>query len=71
MVHLPSFHIANHRQQLIVEIEIDSASMSQYLELKKANPGEPLTLASHLAINLPELLKQKSTFSASIKTKDE
>ncbi|PVH72326.1 pyridoxal-dependent decarboxylase domain protein [Cadophora sp. DSE1049] len=70
MLHVPSFHIANHRQQLIVEIELDAKSKREYLLLKNASPGDQLTLVTQVPIQLPKLLKPNSHFKASIRSKD-
>ncbi len=70
MAHLPSFHIANHRQQLIAEISINANSMEEYLALKNASPDEQLTLVTQAPMQLPKLLQSNSFFKASIRSKD-
>jgi len=70
MLHVPSFHIANHRQQLIVEIDLDARSKREYFLLKNASPEEQLTLVTQMPIQLPKLLKPNSHFKASIRSTD-
>jgi hypothetical protein len=67
MIHIPTFNITNHRQQLIVEIEIDAKSKKEYLESKQANPNDPMTLVTS-PIQLPKLLSPGDKFKASITT---
>ncbi|KAL5315999.1 hypothetical protein ACEPPN_016873 [Leptodophora sp. 'Broadleaf-Isolate-01'] len=70
ILHVPSFHIANHRLQLIVEIDLDAKSKQEYLSLKNASPSEKLTLLTQAPIQLPKVLKPNSHFKASIRSKD-
>lgn len=70
ILHVASFHIANHRQQLIVEIELDAKSKAEYLSLKNASQGEKLMLVTQTPIQLPKLLKPSSHFKASLRSKD-
>lgn len=70
MLHLPSFHVANHRQQLIVEIDLDAKSKQDYLWLKSASTGDQLILVTQVPIQLSKLLKTNSQLKASICSKD-
>ncbi|KAF4626757.1 hypothetical protein G7Y89_g11399 [Cudoniella acicularis] len=70
MTHIPTFHIANHRQQLVLEIDVDPNSKNGYPELKSANPSESIFLETVVPIQLPKLLKTGSHFKASVKTRE-
>ena len=66
LVHYPNFYVSNHRQQLIVEVSMPPETKEQYLQIKKTNGGEALSLVTSSRICLPKLLKEGSTFGASI-----
>ncbi|KAF3001603.1 hypothetical protein E8E14_005800 [Neopestalotiopsis sp. 37M] len=68
LIHLPMFHVANHRQQLIVSVDFDQKSRQKYIDMKKANPTEPMILVTQNKTLLPEIIKNKGTFAAQIKT---
>lgn len=68
LIHLPMFHVANHRQQLIVSVDFDQKSRQKYIDMKKANPTEPMILVTQNKTLLPEIIKHKGTFAAQIKT---
>ncbi|CZS94233.1 uncharacterized protein RAG0_04293 [Rhynchosporium agropyri] len=70
VVHVPSFHISNHRQQLIIEIDLDAKSKREYLSLKNASPEEKFMLVTQNKIQLPNLLTPDSHFKACIRSKD-
>lgn len=42
LIHMPMFHMANHRQQLILSVDIDEECKELYRELKQCNPAEPM-----------------------------
>ncbi|KAK0123880.1 hypothetical protein ONS95_008875 [Cadophora gregata] len=67
---VPSFHMANHRQQLIVEVDLDAKSKGEYLILKNASPNEQLTLVTQVPIILSKLLKPNSRFKAAVRSRD-
>ncbi|KUJ19918.1 PLP-dependent transferase [Mollisia scopiformis] len=67
MIHIPTFMVANHRQQLIVEVEIDVESKKKYLSFKEQNASEQIYLLTH-PIQLPKTLSPGTKFSAEIKT---
>jgi hypothetical protein len=69
MIHIPTFSVANHRQQLISKISIDERSKQKYLELKDMNLDQSLYLFTE-AVQLPKILNPGDTFKASIRTKE-
>jgi glutamate/tyrosine decarboxylase-like PLP-dependent enzyme len=69
LIHLPMFHVANHRQQLIVSATLDSASLEKYRALKKANPSEPMILVTQHKTYLREIVETEGQFTARIMTK--
>jgi glutamate/tyrosine decarboxylase-like PLP-dependent enzyme len=67
LTYLPSFHIANHRRQLIVSAKIISDEMMQkYTELRNNYPNETLILDTQGKEDLSSLLSEKKTFKAFI-----
>jgi len=66
MIHIPTFNVANHRQQLIVQIDIDEESKKKYLKFKNDHPTKPMVLVTN-PIQLPKLLNSDDHFSAQIK----
>lgn len=69
MIHIPTFWVANHRQQLIARISIDERSKQKYLELKDTNADQSLYLYTE-PVQLPKLLNPGDIFKASIRTKE-
>jgi hypothetical protein len=71
LVHLPMFHVANHRQQLIMSADFDSLSQEKYITLKKANPTEPMILVTQQKIYLRDIVEAETgaEFPALIMTK--
>ena len=73
LVHLPMFHVANHRQQLIVKADfenIDTKSKDKYLALKKSNPNEPMILVTQHKTLLKDIVQTNGTFIGQIMTKE-
>jgi glutamate/tyrosine decarboxylase-like PLP-dependent enzyme len=71
LIHLPMFHVANHRQQLIMSVTLDDVSLEKYITLKKANPTEPMILVTQQKIYLKEIIEAETdvNFPAIIMTK--
>ncbi|KAI0602443.1 pyridoxal-dependent decarboxylase domain-containing protein [Biscogniauxia sp. FL1348] len=70
LIHLPLFHVAKHRQQLIVSVVLDPVSMEEYITLKKSNPNEPLILATQDKVLMQDIVNDRGTFQAQIMTKE-
>ncbi|KAI0436642.1 pyridoxal-dependent decarboxylase domain-containing protein [Xylaria telfairii] len=70
LIHLPMFHVANHRQQLIVSVEFDTRSKDKYVAMKKAYPSEPMILVTQDKIMLKEVVENDGRFKANIMTKE-
>ncbi|KAH8426863.1 uncharacterized protein LDX57_004590 [Aspergillus melleus] len=60
LVHLPMFHMANHRRQFIIEAEIPEEVMSRYTELRTAKPNQFFTLANVEKEHLKDLVNAGS-----------
>ncbi|KAK7992840.1 pyridoxal-dependent decarboxylase domain protein [Apiospora saccharicola] len=69
LVHLPMFHEANHRQQLIVSANFDAAAKAKYDAMKRASPTEPLILVTKQKVLLRDVAERSGRFQAQIMTK--
>ncbi|KAI1080418.1 hypothetical protein F5B20DRAFT_580451 [Whalleya microplaca] len=69
LVHLPMFHVANHRQQLIVHADFDEKSKKKYISMKKAYPTEPMILVSQHKTMMRDIIEKHGSFKAQIMTK--
>ncbi len=57
LIHMPMFHMANHRQQLIISVDIDEACKEAYRALKECNPAEPMILVTQHKTFLREIVE--------------
>ncbi|TEA15040.1 Aspartate 1-decarboxylase [Colletotrichum sidae] len=69
LIHMPMFHVANHRQQLIVSASFDERSQAKYAALKKSNPTEPMLLVTKHKVMLKDVVEQSGGFHGQIMTK--
>ena len=72
LIHMPMFHMANHRQQLIIQVDLDEECKAAYRDLKRCNPREPMLLVTQEKTFLREIVEsdQESEFVAQIMTKE-
>ncbi|KAI1311839.1 pyridoxal-dependent decarboxylase domain-containing protein [Xylaria venustula] len=70
LIHLPMFHVANHRQQLIVSVEFDRASKDKYVAMKRSYPSEPMILVTQNKTMLKDVVDKHGRFKAQIMTKE-
>ncbi|KAJ8112448.1 hypothetical protein ONZ43_g5395 [Nemania bipapillata] len=70
VIHLPMFHVANHRQQLIVSVEFDKKSTEKYKSMKMSYPSEPMILVTQNKTMLPDVVENNGKFMAQIMTKE-
>ena len=72
LIHMPMFHMANHRQQLILQVDMDEEARSSYRDLKRCNPTEPMLLVTQEKTFLREIVEsdQEGEFIAQIMTKE-
>ncbi|KAK7932402.1 pyridoxal-dependent decarboxylase conserved domain protein [Apiospora marii] len=68
LVHLPMFHEANHRQQLIVAARFDAAAKAKYDAMKRANPTEPLILVTKQKVLLRDVVERSGRLQGQIMT---
>ncbi|KAK4245017.1 L-tyrosine decarboxylase [Corynascus novoguineensis] len=61
LVHIPMFHMANHRWQLIVTADYPAEVQKQYRELREKNPDKFYTTANVAKATLDDLLKNGDT----------
>lgn len=64
------FHVANHRQQLIVPVEFDKESAEKYIAMKNSNPSEPMILVTQYKTMLKDVVENQGSFKAQIMTKE-
>lgn len=72
LIHMPMFHMANHRQQLIISVDIDEECKELYRALKQCNPTEPMILVTQHKTFLREIVEsgQGGEFIGQIMTKE-
>jgi hypothetical protein len=73
LIHLPMFHMANHRQQLIVSAEFDNTtrnSKDKYIVMKKSSPTEPMILVTQRKTFFQEIVNNNGTFTGQMMTKE-
>lgn len=71
LVHQHMFHMATHREQLIITADIPSEDMAAYVNARKDNKDTtPFILTTDKKVNLQEIL-QKGTFTANIRKRGE
>lgn len=72
LVHLPMFHVANHRQQLIVAADFDGRmrEKSRYFAMRWSSPGEPMILVTQRKTDLRDIVQRNGTFVGQIMTKE-
>ncbi|KAJ3580316.1 hypothetical protein NPX13_g248 [Xylaria arbuscula] len=70
LIHLPMFHVANHRQQLIVSAEFDKESKEKYVVMKRSYPAEPMILVTQNKTLLKDAVEHCGRFKAQIMTKE-
>jgi hypothetical protein len=63
------FHVANHRQQLIISVDLDQASKDNYIAMKKSYPSEPMIVVTQNKTMLKDEVESYGGFKAYIMTK--
>lgn len=72
LIHLPMFHVANHRQQLIIRVDLqnESKAKDKYIAMKKSSPNEPMLLVTQRKTFLQDVVQTNGTFLGQIMTKE-
>ncbi|KAI1419520.1 pyridoxal-dependent decarboxylase domain-containing protein [Xylaria sp. FL1777] len=70
LIHLPMFHVANHRQQLIISVEFENGSKDKYVAMKRSYPLEPMLLVTQNKTMLKDVVENHGRFKAQIMTKE-
>ncbi|KAF2971517.1 hypothetical protein GQX73_g2076 [Xylaria multiplex] len=70
LIHLPMFHVANHRQQLIVSANFDETSKKAYIMMKNSYPSKPMILVTQNKIMLKDVVQNCGKFKGQIMTKE-
>ncbi|KAI8292985.1 hypothetical protein K4K56_005548 [Colletotrichum sp. SAR 10_98] len=70
LIHRPMFHVANHRQQLIMSAKFDDRSEAKYADMRNSNPSEPLVLVTKRKVMLKDIAERGGKFEGQIMTED-
>ncbi|KAK7709317.1 hypothetical protein SLS64_006229 [Diaporthe eres] len=57
LLHKPNFHVANHRRQTVLEVELPKAAQEWYSTLRSQYPGEIFTFKTVKDVDLTEAIK--------------
>lgn len=68
LIHKPSFHVANHRRQTIIQVELPHEKKEWYRTLKKQYPDEILTFVTSEPIDLTAQLQSHGELLGYIKS---
>lgn len=68
LLHKPSFYVANHRRQTILEVALPDKAKEWYLKLKKQYPKEIFTFKTSDGVDLTEVIKNKGKLRGNITT---
>lgn len=68
-MYLPMFHVAKHRRQLILAVDLPAEAKEVYTSLKNANPTEPIIFVTATKIKLDSIIAQGGQFRGSITSK--
>lgn len=66
LLHKPSFHVANHRRQTILEVELPRAAQDWYSTLKSQYPGEIFTFKTVKDVDLTEEINSRGSLTGFI-----
>lgn len=69
LVHFPMFHVAKHRRQLILAVDLPAKTKEAYISLKNANPIESITFVTATKVKLDSIIAQGGEFRGSITSK--
>jgi hypothetical protein len=70
LVHFPMFHVAKHRRQLILAVDLPAKAKEAYISLKNANPTEPIIFVTATKVKLDSIIAQGGQFRGSITSKE-
>ncbi|KAJ0341914.1 hypothetical protein KNSL1_010912 [Colletotrichum chrysophilum] len=70
LIHRPMFHVANHRQQVIMSAKFDDRSEAKYADMKNSNPSEPLVLVTKRKVMFKDIAERGGKFEGQIMTED-
>ncbi|KAK2748783.1 hypothetical protein FQN57_000364 [Myotisia sp. PD_48] len=71
LVYQPSFHLAKHRRQLILAVQLEKDDVEVYRQIKKTTPRSPVILQTYAELSLDDLLneltaKKEASFRAKV-----
>lgn len=70
LVHLPMFHVAKHRRQLILAVNLPAKAKEAYVSLKNANPTDSVTFVTATKVKLDDIISQGVEFWGSITSRE-
>ena len=70
LVHFPMFHVAKHRRQLILAVDLPAKAKEAYNSLKNANPAESITFVTATKVKLNSVVAQGGQIRGSIASKE-
>jgi hypothetical protein len=70
LIHLPMFHVANHRQQLVASATFNDVAKEKYLALRKSNTTEPMFLVTSYKTFLADIIESRGSFKGQIRTNE-
>jgi hypothetical protein len=66
LTHKPSFHVANHRRQTILEVELPQPAQELYSTLRSQYPGEIFTFKTVEDVDLTEAIQNRGSLTGFI-----
>ena len=66
LLHKPSFHVANHRHQTIIEVELPQAARDWYSTLRFQYPGEIFIFKTVEDVDLTEAIQSRGSLTGFI-----
>lgn len=66
LLHYPSFHVANHRRQSVIGVELPEPTQTWYSTIKSQYPGEIFTFKTTEEVDLTEVIKNKGSLTGFI-----
>lgn len=66
LLHKPSFHVANHRRQTVLEVELPKAAQEWYSTLRSQYPGEIFTFKTSGDVDLTDTIQSGGSLTGFI-----
>lgn len=66
LLHKPSFHVANHRRQTVLEVELPKSAQEWYSMLRSQYPGEIFTFKTVKDVDLTKVIQNGGSLTGFI-----